>query len=164
MKEIFNCDTWTCATGLCDYVNHGGGKCARCGESKPSESSTFKTPEIGGIKPVDGEIDKSIMLCLVDIHDDGCYWFEAYCCGKTLSKNECNCMRVHKCLKDLSKVFDAHLKAVVREKDNEIIKLRADIAYAIGRFQGMEMDSAYLEQEYPEWQEWDLKQLNQGEK
>lgn len=48
----------------------------------------------------------------------------------------------------------AHLQAAVRDKDNEIAKLRADIAYAIGRFQGMEMDSAYLEQRYPEWVDW----------
>lgn len=44
-------------------------------------------------------------------------------------------------------------------RDRQIAMLKSDIAYAIGRFQGMEMDSAYLEQRYPEW-----KQLTNTEK
>lgn len=63
---------------------------------------------------------------------------------------------------DLMDIVSAHLQAAVADKNNEIVKLRADIAYAIGRFQGMEMDSAYLEQEYPEWKEW-AQQLKQEE-
>lgn len=65
-------------------------------------------------------------------------------------------------IRDLKELLVAHLQAAVADKNNEIVKLRADIAYAIGRFQGMEMDSAYLEQEYPEWKEW-AQQLKQEE-
>jgi hypothetical protein len=51
---------------------------------------------------IDRELEKHIMLALVSIHDEGCYWLKAYCDDSTLSKNYCNCMQVQRCFKKVS--------------------------------------------------------------
>lgn len=56
-------DTWTCDTGLCDFVNEGGSTCERCDEPRPSGV-------VDG--PVNGELREKLLVT-IDHDQEGRY-------------------------------------------------------------------------------------------